>query len=99
MAELTQLSLLAHEGSQSPSEISRSGNEDGSVTVTIRLRDGIFFADGAELTADDLIFTYYVLLDGDYDGPYQLRTLPVRRAVHLLERHGLGHVRQVYNDL
>ena len=78
VAELTQLSLLAHEGSQSPSEISRSGNEDGSVTVTIRLRDGIFFADGAELTADDLIFTYYVLLDGDYDGPYQLRTLPVR---------------------
>lgn len=78
VVEMTQLSLLAVEGRQSPSEISRAGNEDGSTTVTIRLRNDLVFSDGEPVTADDLIFTYYVLLDKDYDGPSVLYQLPIR---------------------
>lgn len=38
-------------------------------TFTIRLKQGVTFSDGEELTADDVIFTYYVLCDDSYDGP------------------------------
>ena len=78
IVKMTQLSLLAVAGNQSPSEISRAVNADGSVTVTIRLRSDIRFSDGEALTADDLIFTYYVLMDADYNGPVTVNTLPVR---------------------
>ncbi len=78
VVELTQLSLLAREGQQSPSEILPQSNEDGSTSVTIRLRDGLVFSDETPVTARDLLFTYYVLLDSSYDGPSQLRTLPIR---------------------
>ena len=33
-----------------------------------KLRDDVKFSDGEPLTADDLIFTYYVYADNDYDG-------------------------------
>lgn len=75
---MTQLSLLAVEGRQSPTEISRSVNADGSTTVIIQLQNGLKFSDGEALTSDDLIFTYYVLLDKNYDGPATLYQLPIR---------------------
>ena len=37
-------------------------------TYTATLRPGIKFSDGVEVTADDLIFTYYTLCDPSYDG-------------------------------
>ncbi len=36
-------------------------------TISNFVRD-VTFSDGEPLTADDLIFTYYVLSDTDYDG-------------------------------
>ena len=78
VARLTQLSLRAEEDKPSPADISRTTNADGSVTVTVRLHVGLCCPDGVELTADYLLFTYYVLLDEDYDGPYALKELPIR---------------------
>lgn len=78
VASLTQLSLQAAEGNPAPSEILPQNNEDGSTTVTIRLREGLVFSDETPITARDLMFTYYVLMDSDYDGPSQVKTIPVR---------------------
>lgn len=44
--------------------------DTNETTYTIRLRDGVTFSDGTPMTADDLIFTYYVLCDPSYDGGY-----------------------------
>lgn len=52
--------------------------EDGSVVYSFRLRDDVCFSDGEKLTADDLIFTYYVLCDPSYDGDAELGSLPIR---------------------
>lgn len=39
-----------------------------TTTYTFKLREGVKFADGVELTADDVIFSYYVYLDPNYTG-------------------------------
>lgn len=77
VAEMTQLSLRAVEGNRAPAEITRMTGTDGTVSVTIRLEKGLLCADGVELTADDLLFTYYVLMDESYDGPYTINQLPI----------------------
>ena len=77
VAEMTQLSLRAVEGNRAPAEITRTTGTDGTVSVTIRLEKGLLCADGVELTADDLLFTYYVLMDESYDGPYTINQLPI----------------------
>ena len=41
-------------------------------TYTIKLGSGYTFSDGTAITADDLIFTYYVLCDESFDGEYSL---------------------------
>ena len=43
-------------------------NEDGTVTYFIDMRDDVTFADGEAVTADDVIFSMYVLSDPTYDG-------------------------------
>ena len=78
VASMTQLCLSPNPAGEQPAEISTTDNDDGSATVTIRLKDDLVCSDGYPLGADDLIFTYYVLLDAEYDGPYQLRNLPIR---------------------
>lgn len=55
-----------------------SPQDDGSVTYTFTLREGVQFSDGTPLTADDLIFSLYVYLDPSYDGPMEVNTLPVK---------------------
>ena len=44
--------------------------EDGSVQTlyTIKLKEGMKFHDGEDVTIDDLIFVYYVYADPTYDG-------------------------------
>lgn len=37
--------------------------------MTIKLRQGVKFHDGSELTADDVVFTFKTLMDKDYTGP------------------------------
>ena len=49
------------------SDVTVDQGED-TTTYTIKLREGVKFADGEELTADDVIFSYYVYLDPTYDG-------------------------------
>ena len=78
VVSLTQLGLISKDNRPSPAEIRRLNNEDGSTSIIISLQSGLLCSDGFPLTADDLIFTYYVMLDLDYDGPYQIRTLPIR---------------------
>lgn len=39
-----------------------------TTTYTFQLREGVLFADGEELTADDLIFSLYVILDPTFTG-------------------------------
>ena len=41
---------------------------EDTTTYTFKLREGVQFADGEELTADDLIFSLYVILDPTYTG-------------------------------
>lgn len=43
-------------------------NADGTVTYKLTLRDDVTFSDGTPLTADDVIFSMYVLSDPTYDG-------------------------------
>lgn len=51
------------------------GKGDNKKTVyTIKLNEGIKFSDGSDMTIDDLIFTYKVLADPNYDGISTFRT-------------------------
>ncbi len=46
--------------------------EESESVYRFTLREGVTFSDGTPLTADDLIFTLYVLLDPTYNGPVDL---------------------------
>ena len=59
-------------------------NDDGTVTYAFSLRHDIVFSDGEPLTADDVIFTMYVLADPAYDGADSFASLPI---VGLAEYH------------
>ena len=47
--------------------------ESNATTYTLTVKDGAAFSDGTPITADDLIFTYYVLCDPAYDGPSKVQ--------------------------
>ncbi len=48
-------------------DVTVTENEDTTV-YNFKLRDDVVFSDGEPLTADDVIFSYYVFCDNDYDG-------------------------------
>ena len=52
-------------------------NADGTVDYDFTLRDDVKFSDGEPLTADDVIFTYYVYCDPSYDGGASMGSLPI----------------------
>jgi len=53
-------------------------DDTGDRTVyTWKLREDVKFSDGEPLTADDVIFTYYTLLDPAYEGPVKLSSLDI----------------------
>lgn len=52
-------------------------NEDGSVDYNFTMRDDIVFSDGTPMTADDAIFSMYVLCDPTYDGASTLYAQPI----------------------
>ncbi|MGI6150430.1 MAG: ABC transporter substrate-binding protein [Christensenellales bacterium] len=61
-----------------PADISVDFDEAANVTTyVIKLRDDLKFSDGKPVTADDLIFTYYVYLDPDYAGSTTLNSYPI----------------------
>ena len=53
-------------------------NEDGTVDYEFTLRDDVLFSDGEKLTADDVIFSYYVYCDPSYDGGISVYSLPIK---------------------
>lgn len=52
-------------------------NDDGSVSYEVVLKNGLKFSDGTAITADDVLFAYYVLLDPKYDGNTTMYTQPI----------------------
>lgn len=52
-------------------------NSDGTVDYNITLKQGVYFSDGVELTADDVIFNLYVVCDPTYDGSTTFFSLPI----------------------
>lgn len=60
------------------SDVSVVYDAERDVTVfTLRLREDLRFSDGVALTADDVLFTYYVLCDPSYVGAYSLHAVPI----------------------
>ncbi|MBQ6655388.1 MAG: ABC transporter substrate-binding protein [Erysipelotrichaceae bacterium] len=53
-------------------------NADGTVTYDFDMRDDVTFSDGTKLTADDVLFTMYVLSDPTYDGSSTFWNLPIQ---------------------
>ena len=53
-------------------------NEDGTVYYDFQLRDDVKFSDGEPMTADDAIFSMYVLCDPTYDGSATLFSQPIQ---------------------
>ncbi len=51
--------------------------ETGVAEYTVTLRDGLKFSDGQNVTADDIIFSMYVLCDPEYDGNSKIRYSPI----------------------
>lgn len=41
---------------------------DDGLTYDVKIKEGVKFHDGKELTADDVVFTYSIPLDKDYNG-------------------------------
>ncbi len=60
-----------------PANIVVTENPDGTVYYDIELRKDIKFSDGEALTADDVIFSMYVLSDPTYDGSSTLFAQPI----------------------
>ena len=51
--------------------------ENGNVWYDFTLRQDVTFSDGSGLDADDVIFSFYVTLDPDYDGALTVYSLPI----------------------
>lgn len=61
-----------------PADIAAAHDEATDITTyTIKLRDDLKFSDGVPVTADDLIFTYYVYLDPSYVGSTTLNSFDI----------------------
>lgn len=61
-----------------PADLSVNYDKNTDITTyTAKLRDDLVFSDGEPVTADDLIFNYYVYLDPSYAGPMTLNTYPI----------------------
>lgn len=52
-------------------------NNDGTITYAFKLREDVKFSDGQNLTADDVIFTMYVLSDPTFDGASTFYAQPI----------------------
>ena len=48
-----------------------SASSSGSTVCRVTLKDSVGFSDASSVTADDIIFTYYVAADSSYHGPYR----------------------------
>ena len=61
-----------------PANLYVNYDENADVTTYgITLRDDLMFSDGVPVTADDVIFTYYVYADTDYVGSTTFNSYPI----------------------
>ena len=75
-------------------DLSVTRDEAADTTVyTAKLRNDVKFSDGEPLTADDLIFTYYVLLDPSYVGRGHAQQLRYRRPEGVPDADPRGYLR------
>ena len=63
---------------EGPADLTITENADGTVDYDFDLRDNITFSDGEKLTADDVIFSMYVLADPTFDGSATLYSIPIK---------------------
>lgn len=61
-----------------PADLTITTNADGTVDYDFDLRDDITFSDGEKLTADDVIFSMYVLSDPTFDGSSTFFSMPIK---------------------
>ena len=59
------------------SDVTETINDDGTVDYDIKLRKGVKFSDGKELTAKDVLFSIYVYCDPTYTGSTTFSALPI----------------------
>lgn len=59
-------------------DVTEDINDDGSVTYTFKLRQGLKYSDGSALDIDDVIFSTYVLLDPTYNGGVTLYSVDIK---------------------
>lgn len=52
--------------------------EDGEVCYRIVLKEGVCFADGTPITADDVIYSLKTISDDDYSGPGKVHNMAIR---------------------
>lgn len=73
--------VMAYNGTDytyyTPANIEITENADGTMDIKFMLRDDLVFSDGEPVTADDIIFSYYVYCDPTYDGAASLGSLPI----------------------
>ncbi len=61
-----------------PADLSVKYDKEADITTyTAKIREDLKFSDGEPVTADDLIFTYYVYLDPSYVGSTTLNSYPI----------------------
>ena len=58
-------------------DVTETINDDGTVDYDIKLRKGVKFSDGKELTAKDVLFSIYVYCDPTYTGSTTFSALPI----------------------
>lgn len=62
---------------QLPEEIKDADGNVIKTVYTFKLKDGIKFSDGTDITADDIMFSYKVYCDPTYDGSSTIYTTPI----------------------
>ncbi len=60
------------------SDVTITENEDGTIDYDFKIREDVVFSDGEPMTADDVIFSLYALLDPSYDGSSSVYALPIQ---------------------
>ncbi len=61
-----------------PANLKVTENADGTVFYDYTIRQDLKCPDGVALTADDLIFSFYVFSDPTYDGAASVYSLPIK---------------------
>ena len=81
-----------------PADVSVVKNEDGTTTYTIKIREDLKFSDGTPVTADDMIFSYYVYLDPTYVGSTTLGSYGIK-GVKDYQTQTTSDVYSKYDDM